>query len=56
MKLASRLAVPSAPHNKRLHLTLNSPFHTIRGTVLTAGAVPQRWRSALLRAAEPLIR
>jgi hypothetical protein len=27
-----------------------------RGTVLAAGAVPQRWRSALLGAAEPRVR
>jgi hypothetical protein len=38
---------------KRLQLTLNSSFQSIRGTVLAAGAAPQRWRSALLGAAEP---
>ena len=42
--------------NKRLLLTSNSSFQSIRGIVLTAGSVPQRWRSALLGAAEPPIR
>jgi len=37
---------------KRLQLTPNSLFQSIRGTVLAADAVPQRWRSALLVAAE----
>ena len=45
-----------APSNKRLQLTPNSSLQSIRGTVLAAGAVPQRWRSALLGAAEPRIR
>jgi len=40
--------------NKRLQLTPNSSFQSMRGTVLAAGAVPQRWRSALLGAADPL--
>jgi hypothetical protein len=31
-----------APSNKRLQLTPNSLFQSIRGTVLAAGAVPQR--------------
>jgi hypothetical protein len=39
-----------------LQLTPNSSFQSIRGTVLAAGAVAQRWRSALLAAAEPHIR
>jgi hypothetical protein len=39
-----------------LQLTPNSSFQSIRGTVLAAGGVPQRWRSALLAAAEPHIR
>jgi hypothetical protein len=29
------------PPNKRLQLTPNSPFQSIRGTVLAAGAVPR---------------
>jgi hypothetical protein len=37
-------------------LTPNSLFQSIRGTVLAAGTVPQRWRSALLGAAEPPVR
>jgi len=41
---------------KRLQLTPNSSFQSIHGTVLAAVAVPQRWRSALLGAAEPPIR
>jgi hypothetical protein len=45
-----------APPNKRLQLTPNSSFQSIRGTVLAAGDVPQRWRSALLGAAEPPVR
>jgi len=45
-----------APPNKRLQLTPNSSFQSIRGTILAAGTVPHRWRSALLSAAEPLIR
>ncbi len=44
------------PPNKRLQLTPNSSFQSIRGNNLAAGAVPQCWRSALLRAAEPQIR
>jgi hypothetical protein len=44
------------PSNKRLQLTPNSSFQSIRGTVLAAGAAPQRWRSALLGAAEPHVR
>jgi hypothetical protein len=44
------------PPNKRLQLTPNSLVQSIRGTVLAAGGVPQRWRSALLGAAEPHIR
>jgi hypothetical protein len=39
-----------------LYLSPNSPFQSVRGTVLAAGAVPQRWQSALLGAAEPPIR
>jgi hypothetical protein len=42
--------------NKRLQLTPNSSFESFRGTVLAAGAVAQRWRSALLGAAEPPVR
>ena len=30
--------------NKRLQLTPNSSFQSIRGTVLAASAVPQHWR------------
>jgi hypothetical protein len=41
---------------KRLQLTPNSLLQSIRGTVLAAGGVPQRWRSALLGAAEPPVR
>jgi len=41
---------------KRLQLTPNSLFQTIHCTVLAAAPVPQRWRSALLGAAEPPIR
>jgi hypothetical protein len=44
------------PPNKRLQLTPNSSFHSVRGTVLAAVSEPQRWRSALLGAAEPHIR
>ena len=44
------------PNNKRLQLTPNSSLQLIRGTVLAAGPVRQRWRSALLGAAEPLAR
>jgi hypothetical protein len=44
------------PHDKRLQLTPNSSLQSIRGTVLAAGTAPQRWRSAPLGAAEPLIR
>jgi hypothetical protein len=44
------------PPNKRLQLPPNSSFQSIRGTVLASDAVPQRWRSALLGAAEPPIR
>jgi len=43
----------SPPPNKRLQLTPNSSLQSIRGPVLVAGAVPGRWRSALLGAAEP---
>ena len=43
-------------NNKRLQLTPNSSFQSIRGTVLAASAVPQRWWSALLGAAEPPVR
>jgi hypothetical protein len=46
----------SWPSNKRLQLTPNSSFQSVRGIVLAADAVPQRWRSALLGAAEPHIR
>lgn len=42
--------------DKRLQLTPNSSFKSVRGTLLAAEAVPQRWRSALLSAAEPLVR
>jgi len=42
--------------SKRLQMTPNSSSQSIRGTVLAAGAVPQRWRSALLGAAELPIR
>jgi len=48
------LAVATPPPNKRLQLTPNSSFQSIRGTLLAAGVVPQRWRSALLGAADPL--
>jgi hypothetical protein len=41
---------------KRLQLTPNSSFQSVRGTVLATEAVPQRWQSALLGAAEPHIR
>ncbi len=44
------------PANQRLQLTPNSSFQSIHGTVLAAGTVPQRWRSALLSAAEPPVR
>jgi len=44
------------PPNKRLQLTPNSSIQLVRGTVLAADAVPQRWRSALLGAAEPHVR
>ena len=44
------------PSNKRLQLTPNSSFQSIRGSVLAAGAAPQRRRSALLGAAEPHVR
>ena len=54
---SSRRAKLARPrHNKRLQLTPNISLQSIRGTVLAAGAVPQRWRSALLGAAEPHIR
>jgi hypothetical protein len=39
-----------------LQLTPDSSFRSIRGTVLAAGDVPQRWRSAVLGAAEPQVR
>lgn len=39
-----------------LQLPPNTSFQSIGGTVLAAGAVPQRWRSALLGVAEPPIR
>jgi hypothetical protein len=39
-------------HNKPLQLTPNSAGQSIRGTLLAAEAVPQRWRSALFGAAE----
>ena len=41
---------------KWLQLTPSSSLQSFRGTVLAAGVVPQRWRSALLGAAEPPIR
>ena len=41
---------------KRLQLTPNSSLQSIRGSFLAADAVPQRWQSALLGAAEPHIR
>ena len=41
---------------KRLQLTPNSSLNSIRGTVLAVGAVPQRWRSALMGAAKPHVR
>jgi len=44
--------LPWLPSDKRLLLTPNSSFESIRGTVLAAGTVPQRWWSALLGAAE----
>lgn len=37
-------------------MSLNSSYQSIRGTVLAAVAAPQRWRSALLSAAEPHFR
>jgi hypothetical protein len=40
----------------RLQRTPNSPFQSIRGKVLATDAMPQRWQSALLGAAEPHIR
>jgi hypothetical protein len=46
----------SLPPNKRLQLTPNSSLQSIRGTVLAADTMPQRWRSALSGAAEPPIR
>ena len=42
--------------NNGLQLTLNSSLQSIHGTLLAAGAVPQRRRSALLSAAEPHVR
>jgi hypothetical protein len=39
-----------------LQLPPNSSLQSIRGTVLAAGAVPWRWRSALLGAAELHVR
>lgn len=42
--------------SKRLQLTPNGSFQPIRGAVLAAGAVPQRWRSALWGASEPPVR
>jgi hypothetical protein len=48
--------IGGTPPNKRLQLTPNSSFQSIRGTVLAAGIVLQRWRSALLDAAEPPLR
>jgi hypothetical protein len=39
-----------------LQLTPNSLFQSIRGSVLAASAVPQRWGSALFGAAEPHVR
>ena len=45
-----------SPLNKRLQLTPNSLSQSIRGTVMAADALLQRWRSALSGAAEPLIR
>ena len=39
-----------------LQLTHNSFIQSIRGTILAAGTVPRRWRSALLGAAEPPVR
>jgi len=41
---------------KRLQLTPNRSVQSVHGTVLAAGAVLQRWRSALSGAAEPHIR
>jgi hypothetical protein len=46
----------SSPPNEQLQLAPNSSLRSIRGNVLAAGAVPQRWRSAVLGAAEPHIR
>jgi len=43
----------SVPSNARLQLPPKSSFQSVRGTVRAAGSVPQRWRSALLGAAEP---
>ena len=43
-------------HNKRLQLTRKSVLQTLRGIVWRRANWAQRWRSALLRAAEPLIR
>ncbi len=38
--------------NERLQLPPNSLFQSIRGTILAAATPLQRWRSALLGAAE----
>lgn len=46
----------SPPSNKRLQMTPNSWLQSIRVTVPAAGAVAQRWRPALLGAAEPQVR
>jgi hypothetical protein len=65
MSFAELIAIPdddiekspgSSPPNKALQLSPNSSFQSIRGTLLAAAAVPQRWRSALLGAAEPHVR
>ena len=52
---ACHTASRSCSPPKRLQLTPNSSLQSIRGTALAAGAVPQRWRSALLGAAEPQV-
>jgi hypothetical protein len=52
----AQVPIRGTPLNKRLQLTPNSSFQSIRGTVLAAGALPQRWRSALLGAAERPVR
>jgi len=42
--------------HKRLQLTPNNSFQSIRTAILAASAVRQRWRSALLVATEPPLR